>query len=122
LTNKNITGGLFMQKNGRNQPLSSEIIADLEEKLMARNVIITILATALAVTTSRRKWEQNERGDKDNRRNICEDRYVCNDLLHHMDAHIIWYYRGIIHISSLILNGVSSYYIRSREKVNAKIK
>ena len=46
-----------MQKNGENQPLSSEIIADLEEKLMARNVIIAILilATALAVTTSRRK-------------------------------------------------------------------
>lgn len=44
-----------MQKNGENQPLSSEIIADLEEKLMARNVIIVILATALVVTTSRRK-------------------------------------------------------------------
>lgn len=43
-----------MQKNGENQPLSSEIIADLEEKLMARNVIIAILATALVVT-SRRK-------------------------------------------------------------------
>ena len=46
---------IFMQKNGENQPLSSEIIADLEEKLMARNVIIAILAAALAVTTSRRK-------------------------------------------------------------------
>lgn len=44
-----------MQKNGENQTLSSEIIADLEEKLMARNVIIAILATALVVTTSRRK-------------------------------------------------------------------
>lgn len=44
-----------MQKNGENQPLSSEIIADMEEKLIARNVIIAILATALAVTTSRRK-------------------------------------------------------------------
>lgn len=46
-----------MQKNGENQPLSSEIIADLEEKLMARNIIIAILilATALVVTTSRRK-------------------------------------------------------------------
>lgn len=46
-----------MQKNGENQTLSSEIIADLEEKLMERNVIIAILilATALAVTTSRRK-------------------------------------------------------------------
>ena len=44
-----------MQKNGENQPLSSEIIADLEEKLMARNVITAILATALVVTTSRRK-------------------------------------------------------------------
>ena len=44
-----------MQKNGENQPLSSEIITDLEEKLMARNVIIAILVTALAVTTSRRK-------------------------------------------------------------------
>ena len=44
-----------MQKNGENQPLSSEIIADLEEKLMARTVIIAILATALVVTTSRRK-------------------------------------------------------------------
>lgn len=44
-----------MQKNGENQPLSSEIIADLEEKLMARNVIIAILATALVATTSRRK-------------------------------------------------------------------
>nr|DAV70128.1 MAG TPA: hypothetical protein [Caudoviricetes sp.] len=43
-----------MQKNGENQPLSSEIIADLEEKLMARNIIIAILATALVVT-SRRK-------------------------------------------------------------------
>ena len=53
-----------MQKNGENQPLSSEIIADLEEKLMARNVIIAILATALVVTTSRRKWGQNERGGK----------------------------------------------------------
>lgn len=45
----------FYAKNGENQPLSSEIIADLEEKLMARNVIIAILATALVVTTSRRK-------------------------------------------------------------------
>lgn len=44
-----------MQKNNENQPLSSEIIADLEEKLMTRNVIIAILAAALAVTTSRRK-------------------------------------------------------------------
>lgn len=44
-----------MQKNGENRPLSSEIIADLEEKLIVRNVIIAILATALAVTTSRRK-------------------------------------------------------------------
>lgn len=44
-----------MQKNGENQTLSSEIIADLEEKLMTRNVIIAILAAALAVTTSRRK-------------------------------------------------------------------
>ena len=43
-----------MQKNGENQPLSSEIIADLEEKLMARNIIIAILATVLVVT-SRRK-------------------------------------------------------------------
>ena len=43
-----------MQKNGENQPHSSEIIADLEEKLMARNIIIAILATALVVT-SRRK-------------------------------------------------------------------
>lgn len=43
-----------MRKNGENQPLSSEIIADLEEKLMARNIIIAILATALVVT-SRRK-------------------------------------------------------------------
>jgi hypothetical protein len=52
---KNTTGGLFMQKNGENQTLSSEIIADLEEKLMVRNVIIAILAITLAVTTSRRK-------------------------------------------------------------------
>ena len=44
-----------MQKNGENQPLSSEIIADLEEKLMVRNVVIAILATALAVSISRRK-------------------------------------------------------------------
>ena len=43
-----------MQKNGENQPLSSEIIADLEEKLMARNVIIAILATALVVTYRRK--------------------------------------------------------------------
>lgn len=47
--------GIFMRKNGENQPLASEIIADLEEKLMARNVIIAILATALAVSISRRK-------------------------------------------------------------------
>lgn len=46
---------IFYAKNGENQTLSSEIIADLEEKLMARNVIIAILAAALAVTTSRRK-------------------------------------------------------------------
>ena len=51
---KNTTGGLFMQKNGENQPLSSEIIADLEEKLMARNVIIAILATVLVVTFRRK--------------------------------------------------------------------
>lgn len=44
-----------MQKNGENQPLSSEIIADLEEKLMYRNIVIAVLATALAVTTVRRK-------------------------------------------------------------------
>lgn len=44
-----------MRKNGENQPLASEIITDLEEKVMARNVIIAILATALVVTTSRRK-------------------------------------------------------------------
>lgn len=43
-----------MQKNGENQPLSSEIIADLEEKLMARNVIIAILATVLVVTFRRK--------------------------------------------------------------------
>lgn len=43
-----------MRKNCENQPLSSEIIADLEEKLMERNIIIAILATALVVT-SRRK-------------------------------------------------------------------
>lgn len=44
-----------MRKNGQNQPLSSEIIADLEEKLMYRNIVIAVLATALAVTTVRRK-------------------------------------------------------------------
>ncbi len=44
-----------MQKNGENQPLSSEIIADLEKKLMYRNIVIAVLATALAVTTVRRK-------------------------------------------------------------------
>lgn len=44
-----------MRKNGENQPLASEIITNLEEKVMVRNVVIAILATALAVTTSRRK-------------------------------------------------------------------
>lgn len=44
-----------MRKNGENQPLSSEIITDLEEKVMVRNVMIAILATALAVSISRRK-------------------------------------------------------------------
>ena len=78
-----------MQKNGENQPLSSEIIADLEEKLMARNVIIAILATALVVTTSRRKGGENERGGKDNRRNICRNRDVYSNLLNHMDVYII---------------------------------
>ena len=58
-----------MQKNGENQPLSSEIIADLEEKLMARG--------------------QNERGGKDNRRNICRNRDVYSNLLNHMDVYII---------------------------------
>lgn len=44
-----------MRKNGENQPLASEIITDLEEKVMVRNVVIAILATALAVSISRRK-------------------------------------------------------------------
>jgi len=44
-----------MRKNGENTSLSSEIIADLEEKVMFRNVLIAVLATALAVTTARRK-------------------------------------------------------------------
>ena len=44
-----------MRKNGENQPLASEIIADLEEKVMFRNVLIAVLATVLAVTTARRK-------------------------------------------------------------------
>ncbi len=44
-----------MRKNGENQPLSSEIITDLEEKLMYRNIVIAVLVTALAVTTVRRK-------------------------------------------------------------------
>lgn len=44
-----------MRKNGKNASLSSEIIADLEEKVMFRNVLIAVLATALAVTTARRK-------------------------------------------------------------------
>ncbi len=35
--------------------IDDDMYDDLEEKLMARNVIIAILATALAVTTSRRK-------------------------------------------------------------------
>ena len=35
--------------------IDDEMYDDLEEKLMARNVIIAILATALVVTTSRRK-------------------------------------------------------------------
>ena len=35
--------------------IDDEMYDDLEEKLMARNVIIAILATALAVTASRRK-------------------------------------------------------------------
>ena len=35
--------------------IDDEMYDDLEEKLMVRNVIIAILATALAVTTSRRK-------------------------------------------------------------------
>ena len=44
-----------MGNNGENQPLASEIITDLEEKVMVRNVVIAILATALAVSISRRK-------------------------------------------------------------------
>lgn len=44
-----------MRKNGENQPLASEIITNLEEKVMVRNVVIAILATALAVSISRRK-------------------------------------------------------------------
>nr|DAT33265.1 MAG TPA: hypothetical protein [Caudoviricetes sp.] len=44
-----------MRKNGENQPLASEIITDMEEKVMVRNVVIAILATALAVSISRRK-------------------------------------------------------------------
>ena len=44
-----------MRKNGENQPLASEIITDLEKKVMVRNVVIAILATALAVSISRRK-------------------------------------------------------------------
>ena len=35
--------------------IDDEMYDDLEEKLMARNVIIAILATAPAVTASRRK-------------------------------------------------------------------
>ena len=35
--------------------IDDEMYDDLEEKLMARNIIIAILAAALAVTTSRRK-------------------------------------------------------------------
>ena len=44
-----------MRKNGENQPLASEIITDMEEQVMVRNVVIAILATALAVSISRRK-------------------------------------------------------------------
>ena len=44
-----------MRKNGGDQPLASEIITNLEEKVMVRNVVIAILATALAVSISRRK-------------------------------------------------------------------
>lgn len=44
-----------MQKNGENQPLSSEIITNLEEKVMVRNIVIAVLATALAVSVYRRK-------------------------------------------------------------------
>ena len=44
-----------MRKNGENQSLSSEIIADLEKKLMYRNIVIAVLATALAVSVYRRK-------------------------------------------------------------------
>lgn len=44
-----------MRKNSENASLSSEIITDLEEKVMVRNSLIAVLALALAVMTVRRK-------------------------------------------------------------------
>ena len=38
-----------MRKNKGNEPLSSEIIANLEEKVVLRNVWIVVMITALIV-------------------------------------------------------------------------
>lgn len=40
-----------MQKN----TLASEIISELEEKIMFRNAVIVVLATVLAITAAKRK-------------------------------------------------------------------
>lgn len=44
-----------MRKNKGNKPLSSEIIANLEEKVVLRNVWIAIMITALIVVLIRKE-------------------------------------------------------------------
>ena len=111
-----------MQKNGENQPLSSEIIADLEEKLMTRNVIIAILAAALAVTISRRKWGQNEKGGKDNGRNTFWNRIASSDIYSIMVPDDNGYFKYSVFNVSYSYNSVSSYVNKNGGKINEKIK
>nr|DAG73472.1 MAG TPA: hypothetical protein [Caudoviricetes sp.] len=44
-----------MRKNKRNVPLSSEIIANLEEKVVLRNVWIIVMMAALTVVLIRKE-------------------------------------------------------------------
>lgn len=44
-----------MRKNKGNKPLSSEIIANLEEKVVLRNVWIAIMITTLIVVLIRKE-------------------------------------------------------------------
>lgn len=44
-----------MRKNKGNEPLSSEIIANLEEKVVLRNVWIAIMITTLIVVLIRKE-------------------------------------------------------------------